>query len=398
MTGAASTFDEIAAPAAAAEHERLHYLDGLRGWAALAVVVYHATWELFKFYVPAVRTSWPGLANDGKLAVYIFFVLSGMVLSHPYLSTRRMEIVRLTALRRYTRLTIPIVAASFVMLVMMKAGLLHNVEASAIVRGETWLGSFYTQPPGMFSWLKFSLYDVFFRYDGATSYDMVLWTMPIELLGSFVVLGILALSGTSRRTRLFFYALIGFLCLRERSAVLSFVYGLLLAEMAVSPAFRQFCGRRWAGALGLLAIVIVFACSVMLREIYSARLCSFLAALLVFGILLNRPARRLLALPVSQFLGRISFPLYLIHSAVLFGPSSWLIVNMAQQGWSRPLIVAVVASFTVAGALIAASLFYPVERFAIALSRRLSRIVTDDSGRPWPFQARLPLGKHARVN
>lgn len=45
---------------------RLHYLDGLRGWAALAVVVFHATWESFKDYTPGVRTSAPGLVNDGK--------------------------------------------------------------------------------------------------------------------------------------------------------------------------------------------------------------------------------------------------------------------------------------------------------------------------------------------
>jgi hypothetical protein len=52
---------------------RLHYLDGVRGWAAFSVLIFHSTWELFGGAIPSFRTTWLGLFNDGKLAVLIFF-------------------------------------------------------------------------------------------------------------------------------------------------------------------------------------------------------------------------------------------------------------------------------------------------------------------------------------
>lgn len=54
-----------------ADDGRLHYLDGLRGWAALAVVIFHSTWELFGAYTPRIRIRALSLATDGDLAVGI---------------------------------------------------------------------------------------------------------------------------------------------------------------------------------------------------------------------------------------------------------------------------------------------------------------------------------------
>ena len=73
---------------------RLRYLDGLRGWAAVSVVVFHSSWEMLGGIEPSLRSVRLVLINDGPFAVIIFFVLSGFALSTGYTHTRQDKIVR----------------------------------------------------------------------------------------------------------------------------------------------------------------------------------------------------------------------------------------------------------------------------------------------------------------
>ena len=169
------------------ESRRLHHFDGVRGWAALAVVVFHSTTELFGGVIPFLATGWLGLFNDGLLAVYIFFVLSGFVLSNQFFAAGNLARIRITALGRYVRLTIPIAAASFLTFILMKSGFLFNHDAAVILHREDWLGWFYQFPASLASYLRFAFYAIYFDFDSHTAYDVVLWTMPYELIGSFLV-------------------------------------------------------------------------------------------------------------------------------------------------------------------------------------------------------------------
>ena len=60
-----------------ASKPRYEILDGLRGVAALMVVIFHC----FETYVPVFKTQ---IVNHGYLAVYFFFVLSGFVIGYAY--------------------------------------------------------------------------------------------------------------------------------------------------------------------------------------------------------------------------------------------------------------------------------------------------------------------------
>ncbi len=57
-------------------------LDALRGFAAIAVVVYH-------FHIIWAPTGWGAISWAGYLAVDFFLVLSGFILSHSYLFNKR---------------------------------------------------------------------------------------------------------------------------------------------------------------------------------------------------------------------------------------------------------------------------------------------------------------------
>ncbi|HEV8192117.1 MAG TPA: acyltransferase family protein, partial [Ktedonobacterales bacterium] len=66
--------------------QEIRSLDGLRAVAALMVVVFHCLLWVKAYYTPvsqAINSSWYFLANG----VWLFFVLSGFLLSLPYVHT-----------------------------------------------------------------------------------------------------------------------------------------------------------------------------------------------------------------------------------------------------------------------------------------------------------------------
>src|ERR1700733_8385050 len=60
---------------------RLAGLDGVRGLAALYVVVYHVTLRAFPGYPDAGAPFWVGWFSYGRFAVLVFIVLSGFSLA-----------------------------------------------------------------------------------------------------------------------------------------------------------------------------------------------------------------------------------------------------------------------------------------------------------------------------
>ena len=88
----AATDQTAVAPRPARRVEHLPSLTPLRGIAALWVVVFHFCWRF-----PNVRPDDYGVVREGYLAVDMFFVLSGFVISHVYKETFARE----CTVRRY---------------------------------------------------------------------------------------------------------------------------------------------------------------------------------------------------------------------------------------------------------------------------------------------------------
>jgi peptidoglycan/LPS O-acetylase OafA/YrhL len=123
---------------------RVNHLDGLRGIAALTVVVYH----YLAAFVPAltpIQTANPYWLSDtpvavlfnGPFAVVVFFVLSGFVLSK---AAHRNDPLPLTVGLRYLRLTLPMLASVLVAWLLLSE---FPTDASklAAITGTPWLTS-----------------------------------------------------------------------------------------------------------------------------------------------------------------------------------------------------------------------------------------------------------------
>src|SRR5450631_1534210 len=146
--------------------QRAAEIDGIRGWASLVVVLYHAFGEMLKFAVPATRSPMFAPIFAADIAVAVFFVLSGDALSIAFFDGGQYGAVDRLFVRRYFRLTIPILMSCFITYAIMKIGVDYHSAAAIILRRQDWLGSFLDFSPSIFGLLKYSLIDVYVAHTG----------------------------------------------------------------------------------------------------------------------------------------------------------------------------------------------------------------------------------------
>jgi len=317
---------------------------------------------------------------DGQLAVYIFFVLSGYVLSIGFLETGNQTILSSLALRRYPRLTIPIIASCLLALILINTGAIHNIPAG-IAAQSPWLKSFYNFPASFFSMIKLSLIDVYFEAT-LVSYNAVLWTMHYELIGSFLVLGgLYFMRGV--RLRIAGYIASLTLTFYFQSPLAAFAFGVMLADLSRATIFTSYrkSGAHYFFASALLLTILYV---VMMRNGHIATPFGLsLASCLIIGLIGAIPKlKKALGSKLSLWLGHISFPLYLTHLLVICSASSWIYLYFTEVGFDLIITSALTALLTFVTAIFVAILFTPVESFAIRISRSFSNLIISRGAGP----------------
>jgi peptidoglycan/LPS O-acetylase OafA/YrhL len=347
---------------AAAEHGavRFRFLDGLRGWAAVVVLLHH----LFVDALPANslmadRALWAKVFFlNGTLAVSVFFVISGFSLSIRYLETGNGKALARIAAGRYARLALPIFAICALTYGLLVSGLIPP----AMLRPAP-LDQFLTFTPTIEGLLSFSLVKVFVAYSGAESYDPPLWTMAYEFFGSFMVFALIACLRPSRlRTLLLAILLLLLTALQTYFAL--FVAGVLIADMF--PPFSASTAANRAGAMlcatGLLLIALPHT---WFAAVYIAG-----AGCLTAGAIFCTRVRRFFETRLSGFLGWISFPLYLVQAAAIYVLAPRGLDLLASYGLAPETQRWLLDFALIPVAFVCAIAFCPVNDFAVAASRR----------------------------
>jgi peptidoglycan/LPS O-acetylase OafA/YrhL len=330
------------------EVSRVAELDGLRGAAALSVCIFHYFCMLhppLAHNMSGVQTSSAVLHTpisafwNGHLAVMVFFVLSGFVIAA---STARKDApVLVLVLLRYLRLAVPMTAAVVFAWILLRL-LPDAAEALAGVQQEPaiWLG--YTVQGDQIPPLWWAPYDGFVRsfIVGGSDLNNVLWTMRYELVGSVALIVIYRLMPPRGRIALLVGSAL-VLAAWNQPRYVAFVLGALLYEAARAerlPRALDLVGIAAAAAgmsIGSLATdtlprfgVTVPTISV-LRSVGYADSFPMLAAasLILLGVLISPSLRRLLCTRIPQYLGRISFGLYLVHVPLLYTIIAFLAVR-----------------------------------------------------------------------
>jgi peptidoglycan/LPS O-acetylase OafA/YrhL len=366
MPPSASPLDVVDRPAGSRPRSgRLDVLDGLRGWAALSVVLFHVFWETFGALVPGFRNPVTGFLCDGQLAVCVFFVLSGEALSAAFFAGKGEASTIRLAIKRYPRLAIPILASCLIVLALDRFGLAFSREAATIIERGDWMGEWLNFPPTLGHVLRYALFDVFVSAEYQHAVNPMLWTMKVELMGSFLVFALLLAWRRLSRPRLLVltvFVAAAAAPLEMANYLSCFLAGLTFADWRARGVFAPLAQR--FGWWSLAAIGAIAAADGLLHWIGAAQGKAIVAVLLALAVYLSPQASAFFCGRLSRGLGRISFPLYLIQFPVLMSLTAGLIVR---AGASGPLSLAAIWGISlasVAACLLAAIAFEPVEAVA----------------------------------
>ncbi|KVM71555.1 hypothetical protein WJ60_08525 [Burkholderia ubonensis] len=315
-------------------------LEGLRGAAAVFVVLFHMHFSL------------PGLeaTRNGYLAVDLFFVLSGFVIANAY-SARIDNPNQLTRfiVRRFGRLWPT----------HMTASVLCYLVPSAIYAALTSMHADIPQPtlPTVGEVLG-----IVFMTQGLHLYDhdvgtAVSWSSSDEFY-VYLMFGVvcLALRNRQRIAAFIALALTGYaiaiwsslnsqLCIEHRLGLdLTFDYGWArcIAGFFIGALIAEYRGRCWVVAAARTSVqTIAFVAAVLLIMCADLVRGSAFLAPIVFGVLIaslgrdTGPVARLFQTRFAQYLGALSYSLYLGHaifrpllsaaSNILTSPSAHLV-------------------------------------------------------------------------
>jgi peptidoglycan/LPS O-acetylase OafA/YrhL len=391
---------------------KLECYDSLRGLAALGVVCAHLiiafwpgvyfrsgpAWERAPTWLRLLYSFHGKYLVNGCLIVPAFYVLSGFVLSLPYFRGGGATTLGSAATRRYLRLMLPVAFSIFVAYGLMTCGAMRNQDAVRRLHetygiaenappparpgaANHWLASHYNFAPSFPSALRDATYGAF---TGMSLYNQVLYTMPDELVGSYLVFAFLALFGNVRNRGLL-YAVAGGLCLvGNRWNLLDFVFGLALCDLwwQNQQRLRWDLPLRWALLLFALGVFVI----------PGATRCQ--PYVVIGAVVASSRLQMLLAAPWLTFLGRVSFGLFTLHMPILcsLGCGVYLMLSRG-WGWSHAAATVTAAGVSLATALVAGWVFYlVVDRPTLGLTRWLDRRLF----RPPPAaESTRPLAKAA---
>jgi peptidoglycan/LPS O-acetylase OafA/YrhL len=357
---------------------RYRSLDGLRGLAALVVVVHHCL-----LVSPVLAASYRGSAPsgwsvatvltrtpvhvlwDGTGAVLVFFVLSGFVLTLAFTGSAKPGERRWANYyaRRIPRLYVPVWAA-----LALAIGIVAIVPRVATANQSWWVNAHASSvtassvaKDGSLMW-------------NASLLDSPLWSLRWEL--AFSLLLPLYVFAAVRWRRLSAPKVVAALVLIgvgswSGHASLLYLPVFLLGSIVAAERERlaRFTSRRgvvfwWAVAVVAVALLSVETMVTGVPEWLTRPLRSAAAALIVVTFLGCRRVARAAGDRRVQWLGLISFSLYLVHEP--------LAVSIAQL---LPGDAPAVLLLTIPLSLLLASAFYRlVERPALRLSRWMGRL------------------------
>lgn len=362
-------------------------LEALRGVASLIVLFHHFILGFLPLYhgviggtngaLALAGTIWFASIN-GTAAVCLFFVLSGHVLTAAFFSHGSTAGLWQKAVSRYPRLFVPIMASLLLSYGLFQLNLMRFQDAAQL-SGSDWLANFaygfleQSHQPTLADVAQSSVWGVIFGGDAKLNTN--LWTMKIEYLGSLLA-----------------YAVTFFLCRHGRAFAFLMLLAVSLAVVFIQPyliaflagvAIARFRLHMPNGPMSLTAFLAglylfgyyydeqhyaVFARLPLEAGMKRVLLHTLAAALIICAVLRSgTPAGRLRS--ISIWLGRISFPLYLVHTLVIASFSSQVYVAVTAWKPGGPVLL-ITALATLVALVPLVFLFMKIDRQAITLARK----------------------------
>ena len=293
-------------------------LDGIKalalGWV-LATHIYLVWLQIPGHDAPQITAGWPQpvlfFLGTGKLALLLFFALSGYVISLPFVragNARRLN-VKNYYLRRLVRIEPPY------FIIMTGFFLLYTV---------TGLKHFYYYGPHYLASLVY-LHNIIFPHNYGL--NDVAWSLEIEvqfyILAPLILLPVFRMNAIARRVIL---VLLAAFCTYIVPALWQvdpvtlapyggyFIAGILVADIVRKPLPARVSGV--IGIAGLLSLLLLLTKWGISHELYRVLMlpCVFLT---LYAIIATQPLKRVFSYGIIPLIGGMSYSIYLTHNLLL---------------------------------------------------------------------------------
>jgi peptidoglycan/LPS O-acetylase OafA/YrhL len=344
-------------------------LEAYRGIASFIVLIHH----FFLAFSPFTMGAMPNVRNseslvgqpyfaafNGTAAVGFFFTLSGFVLCWSYFQSEDPAKLQRAFLKRWPRLLCLVTVSTLASYALLKVGVTSFHEAGKL-SASPWLKDYANAgwtPAFEPSLLAALTQGVTTFVTGQANYNTNLWTMKHEFFGSIIVYMLASFITTVLVARhlLVSGAILAFTSIFVDENIFPFVVGVFLSlyvarnkpQLATpSAAALIVFGLYLLGymvpekAYAWLPPLPKFLSDVSQMAFHTAG-----SACIIFATMANARIFNSLNGHVCRFIGRLSFPLYLIHVLVICSLSSSLYVAMSSTGYASWMTLGAVFGVT----------------------------------------------------
>jgi peptidoglycan/LPS O-acetylase OafA/YrhL len=360
--------------AATTEARVFHSLDALRGIAAIGVVSFH----MRQLFVPIA-------APGGYLAVDLFFMMSGVVLSHAYegrfqagmgtFGFMRARLIRLYPLYLLgTLLGIVVTVASLHGRNTQNWDVLSLLQAALLAL--LFLPNFSTRPVDQMFPLNIPCWSLFFEVLVNLLF-VVCWRLlsSARLVTLCVVTGAVVLWATLHTGNIDQGSTGSTFAIGLARTIFGFCVGVLIARR-VRHAPRSESDAKFVGIGIIFLVAIAGAPQGLLRALWDALCVLLVFPLLVYGATRVDPTARVRAL--ATFLGVTSYAVYVLHSPISSIVNTGMRQVAERGGWGvgAPYTGIAVLTLLLIGCWL-------IDRYCDMLVRRwLSRVIPKSGARP----------------
>lgn len=366
--------------------------ESLRGIACIIVVLSHLSLTFFpqlhNYFSQENFPSSDFLASmhnspflffiSGTGAVYIFFILSGYVLTAASLNAKNPKIkLKTSIIKRYPRLAIPALCSCII------SYLTFHIPID-LSKTTAWFSQLIPQNISFLNSIYSSLITPFIFAD--SEYNTVLWTMKNELIGSLIIFYLIYLKNIQKIKK--FYFLIFLFLIISLSISKIFLLGILSFILGMTIYHMKNINKYLSLLLLILGLYFIgfHKTSISYQFIYKASNYSkksydytiFIESLFItYAILKSHYLSQILSQKFLIKLGELSFSIYLNHLVVLYTIGipvfNFFIKNLEQSFFFSAITSSLITIFT---SIIFSILFYKlVDKYSINISNKLANYI-----------------------
>ncbi len=344
-------------------NKHIQYIDGLKGFCALCVIIYHYILAFdFKGYVGwnsgiAPHDSWShfwsyfplSFISNASYVLFMFFAIIAFIPATVFFQNKNAQWIKKQALIRYFRFvpyTFVLILASYF---ISSQGWYYHLQLGEVLQ-EPWNTAVLSQNMKLEAALWSGLFGAMMV--GAGEYISSLWCMHIIFIGSYFSYAVLLFFGKMQH-RTFIYLFLWIL-LSHSPIYVFFLVGIMAADMHIHlekelTHFQQkalFC-------VGLICVCIGEApwSTINMGQSFGlgTAIPYILQSLGIFSLLLsicqNQKLQSLLNHKIFLHCARYCFEYITVHILILFSLSAWIFIEIhALLGYTAACIISLITA------------------------------------------------------